>query len=140
MHDTATHSVRLVSAAGPARDEPATLVCAEPDGDEAQVELRLSWSGGSLVARRDDYFAALGDIRTALEPHGLMPYCFGASVDVYPSGMIRSMGYGLRAYRLRMGHQARKADLVPILGAADGLPIGSVAAQEAYFDRWLASL
>ena len=43
-------------------------------------------------------FDALCKARLQLEPHGLIPICYGASENVYPSGMCLDMGSGSRAY------------------------------------------
>ena len=47
-----------------------------------------------------DAFEALCIIREQLEPHGWRVGVAGARADVWPSGMARDQGGGLRAYRL----------------------------------------
>ena len=69
-----------------------------------------------------------------------MPHCNGASLDVFPSGMARSMGGGLRAYRLTLGKQALREDLVDIFELDDVFVPSSVESQDAHFDVWLGSL
>lgn len=57
--------------------------------------------GETHQAEESDYFEALLTIRrTALEPKGLIPFCYGASLKVWPSAMSRDMARGLKAYRL----------------------------------------
>jgi len=65
----------------------------------------------------------------------LIPFCYGASLHVYPSGMARDMGGGLKAYKLVVGRHAKIDDLVEIF--AKGLDVipASVAAQEQFFPR-----
>lgn len=47
-----------------------------------------------------DAFEALCLVREQLEPHGWRIGVAGARADVWPSGMARDQGGGLRAYRL----------------------------------------
>jgi hypothetical protein len=45
-----------------------------------------------LTATDTDYFDAFCKIRLQLEAYNLIPFCYGASLNVYPSGMSREMG------------------------------------------------
>jgi hypothetical protein len=63
--------------------------------------------GAVHTAKASDFFAALCRLREGvLEPMGLQLVCYGASLDIWPSAMARSMGQGLRAYQMTMGAQA----------------------------------
>src|SRR5258708_5303425 len=75
----------------------------ESPEDPDLVRLELHFAGEVLTAVAGTFFDALTDIRRLLEGRGLRPRCFGASRDVYPSPMIRSMGSGEKAYRLKVG-------------------------------------
>jgi hypothetical protein len=85
-----------------------------------------------------DLFAALQQLRKAMEPLGWFPLCNGARVDCYPSGMARDMGGGASVYVLSAKrHLARR---LPLFGTFEPAPkesIGTVADQDACFRNWL---
>src|ERR1700751_5251592 len=87
-----------------------------------------------------DFFQALCDIRGRLAGDRLIPFCYGASLNVYPSGMARDMGGGLKAYKLTEGKPARMVDLVEIFAEGPDIIPASVHAKEQFFRDWLASL
>jgi hypothetical protein len=93
-----------------------------------------------ISAEAPDFFEALRTIRSQLQVDGLIPYCYGASLNVYPSGMARDMGSGLKAYKLTIGERARSDDLVGIFETGGDIIPSRVEAQEEYFKDWLASL
>lgn len=111
---------------------------APDDGD--RVLLRLRFGDAEWTSRADDFFTALASLRTDFESDGSRLLIYGASKDVYPSPMIRSMGSGSKAYRLKPGEQAKTADLVSIFGTGSDVLAASVAEQEAFYAAWLASL
>ena len=86
-----------------------------------------------------DYFTALGLIRRDLEADGWLLSCYGTSRNVYPSGMARDMGLGLKAYRLHLGQHARKEDLVDIFTTGPDVDPASVDDQETFLKEWRAS-
>jgi hypothetical protein len=53
--------------------------------------------------------------------------------------MARSMGLVLKAYRMRLGHQALKSDLVPIFELHQESQPCSIAEQERYREQWFGS-
>ena len=75
------------------------------DKSDESCRLTLQWVNREVHAEASDYFEALCHIRTQLELEELRPVCYGASRNVYPSGMARSMGLGLKAYRTRLGER-----------------------------------
>jgi len=80
-------------------------------------------------------------IRRSLEQSSWHLLCYGASKNVYPSGMSRGMGSrGHMAYKLQFGQQARMADLVNIFDTGPDVQPASVAEQQEYFEEWLRSL
>ncbi len=112
----------------------------EAPGQAEAVLVRLVLGGESVQAVAEDCFAALVELRRGLEATGRLLVCNGSSLDVYPSGMSRSMGAGQKAYRLTMGRQALMADLVSIFETAPGVRPSRVDQQAAFFEQWLASL
>ena len=70
--------------------------------EEQKCHVEFRYRGKSLRAEAFDFFEAFCRIRLELEQEHLLPLCYGASLDVYPSGMSRSMGAGLKAYRMKL--------------------------------------
>ncbi|HEY8991376.1 MAG TPA: hypothetical protein VIM46_05330, partial [Luteolibacter sp.] len=93
-----------------------------------------------IEASASDYFDAFSRIREQLETEHLIPFCYGASLNVFPSGMARDMSAGLSAYRLAMGRHASREDLVRIFDAGPDVIPSSVANQRKHFDDWIQSL
>jgi len=87
-----------------------------------------------------DYFAALALVRRDLEAHGWLLSCYGASRNIYPSGMARDMGLGLKANKLHLGQRGRREDLVDIFTTGPDVEPASVDEQEAFHKEWLASI
>lgn len=132
------HPVKVLGGVGPAAGE--LVVWEEAPGDAAAVLVRLVLGGEAMQAVAEDCFAALVELRRGLEATGRLLVCNGSSLDVYPSGMSRSMGAGQKAYRLTMGRQALTADLVSIFETAPDVRPSRVDEQAAFFERWVASL
>ena len=81
---------------------------------------RISFAQGAemrTVESGEDFFEALKQLRLCLEQTGALLYCFGASENVYPSPMQKSMGPAISAYRMRLGSPALNRDIVDIFEA-----------------------
>jgi len=87
-----------------------------------------------------DFFEALKHLRLDLEKTNALLYCFGASENVYPSGMQRSMGPAVLAYKMRIGSPALRQDIVNIFEADETVVPSTVERQELFHQRWIASL
>lgn len=133
--DTESFSISLASESGGLC--PATVSISE-DGDECRVE--LTFSGEALAALAPDYFSAFVEVRAALGLRGMLPLCYAAAENVYPSPMSLQMGGGLKAYRLTIGKPARTEDLVFIFSHGPDVTPVSPAAQEEFYGRWLESI
>jgi hypothetical protein len=127
------HEIRLIGA-----DEEERAVITEHELNDV-CKLTCTYRGKSIETEAADFFEALCLIRRQLEPEGLIPFCYGASLNVYPSGMARDMGAGLKAYRLTKGTHTRRTDLVEIFEAGPDVIPASVDAQEAFWREWLAA-
>ena len=130
-----TYTIHLI---GGTDDETATLVTDEEQAGDV-CHLSLHYRDRTLQASASDFFEALCSIRLQLEPEQLLPFCYGASLNVFPSGMARDMGAGLSAYRLAAGRHARQADLVGIFDSGPDVVPASVANQQQFYDAWLRS-
>jgi hypothetical protein len=128
------YTIKLI---GGAAGEVATFVLSEVSD---QCLLVMTYRGRTIEAVADDFFESLIQLRLQLEKDGLIPFCYGASLNVWPSGMSRQMGGGLKAYRLTEGRQARIADLVDIFDEGPDVTASPVIDQRAFADKWLISL
>ncbi|MTI30959.1 hypothetical protein [Xanthovirga aplysinae] len=86
----------------------------------------------------EDYFTFLCRIRESLEKDGVSVICNGASKDVYPSPMMRDMGDGDQAYRLKIGVPAKMTDVVNIFEVdKDNFISSTVSEQKEFYNEWL---
>jgi hypothetical protein len=130
---TEIFSVRLVGGSG---DERATF---EINDAENRCLLTCRYRGKTISSEATDFFEALISIRRQLQREGLVPHCYGASLNVFPSGMARDMARGLAAYRLTPGKHANRADLVKIFDEGTDVVPTDVDAQEQFYRDWLGS-
>jgi hypothetical protein len=130
------YHVRLTSTTG---DSQSEFVAQEDDNGEDCV-LTIHYHAGQITAHASDFFEAMCQIRKQLEVAGWRPVCYGSSLNVYPSGMARDMGSGLKAYRLELGRPATMADLVSIFDTGPDVNPSSVEEQKNFFERWRRSL
>ena len=120
----------------------AQIVCfrrASKNSPRKEPTIRLLSDGFDITVSASDFFQALCGIRDQLAAHGFFPLCYGASRNVYPSGMLRDMAEGISAYRLTIGKAVSIEDLVNIFETGPDLEVSTVAAQKAFWDAWLVS-
>jgi hypothetical protein len=122
-------------------------VPAKVTADEIYVEgkeiYRISLEQGTearTAESEEDFFGALKQLRLDLEKTDALLYCFGASENVYPSGMQRSMGPAVLAYKMRIGSPALRQDIVNIFEVDETVVPSTVEQQERFHRRWIASL
>lgn len=101
--------------------------------DDDRCRLRCDYRQKTMESTAPDYFQALCEIRAHLADDGLIPFCYGASLNVYPSAMARSMAQGLKAYKLTKGEKASLDDLVDIFAEGPDIIPASVEAQKQFF-------
>ena len=130
----AEHVIFLIGG----EDEESGMLTSSDASD--RCSLSFSFRGRSVEASASDFFEAFCQIRLQLEAEALIPFCYGASLNVYPSGMSRQMSNGMSAYRLVHGTQATKNSLVHIFEQGHDVIPASVANQLAFFKAWVASL
>ena len=128
-----TFSVRLV---GGSDGERATF---EINDVKNRCLLTCRYRDKTISSEASDFFHALASIRRQLQRDGLIPYCYGASLNVFPSGMARDMGQGLRAYKLTIGKHSRTTNLVDIFDEGPDVVPADVDAQEQFYRDWLES-
>lgn len=102
--------------------------------------LVLRYNAKEINAVEDNHFEAMCSIRLQLENDGLLPSCYGASRNAYPSSMSRGMGSGLQIYKSKLGESARTVDLVSIFAEGPDVQPVTVSEQGAFYQVWLVSL
>jgi hypothetical protein len=128
------HSIHLI---GGEDEEVATVEATSLRKDLCAVA--ISYRGKTLHAENRDYFEAFRDVRKLMEEDGLIPFCYGASLNVYPSGMSRQMAQGMVAYRMTLGKSTSREDLVRIFDAGPDVIPAFAKQQREYFERWVTS-
>lgn len=127
----------IINLIGGEDDEIAKLFVAPFNGE---CQIKFYYRNKFITGLATDYFESFCQIRLLLDSEKLIPFCYGASLNVYPSGMCRDMGGGMRAYRLKLGKTPMRDDLVSIFDqGADVIP-ATVGNQKKYFDDWVKSI
>jgi hypothetical protein len=134
-----TTTIHRIALQGGAAGETAAFAVVAAPFMSRDCTLRCEVRGQRLEATAGNYFAALCALRETLEAQGLIPVCWGASRNVYPSGMALDMGQGLSAYRTVIGEPARITDLVEIFATDPEVQPATVREQREFHERWLAS-
>ncbi len=129
------HTVHLI---GGADEETAAVSATSPERDKCLVS--ISYRGKAVQAEGTDYFKALQAVRKLMEVDGLIPFCYGASLNVYPSGMSRDMSQGMVAYRTTLGKPTTREDLVRIFDEGFDVIPTYVAQQCEFHEKWVQSL
>jgi len=118
--------------------EDALIVYSEVEPWEVTLEAD---DNIKLSAISDDLFNALIDVRLKCSEYDINLLCNGARKDVFPSSMSKSMGGGLFAYKLTLGKQAKRSDVVNIFEPTNEHNlIATPDEQRAFYKEWLASL
>ena len=107
------------------------------DGRVAVLSLEAPELDLSAEASGRDLFDGLQQLRRHLGA-GWYPLCNGARIDCYPSGMARDMGGARAVYELTIG-KAGRPPLVGLFEPAPAEKVGTVAEQNLYNLRWLAT-
>ena len=127
------HTIYLI---GGTDDEKGILVATTQNGI---CYLKFQYREREIETNATDYFEAFCKLRLTLESERLIPFCYGASLNVYPSGMCREMGNGIVAYRLQAGKKPERGDLVKIFEQGPDVIPASVVNQKEFFNEWLQS-
>ena len=104
------------------------------------VELTLTVMERSYRTQASTFFRAMIKIRANLELENKYLICYGASEDVYPSGMSVSMGTGRLAYRCKLGMPALRTDIVDIFNTDDYCVPATIQVQKRFNEKWLKSI
>lgn len=132
-----TFQVYVIGGGAAENDEQVTFELGEA-GDHCR--LTCSYRGKVLESEGADYFEALCLIREQLAQDRLIPFCYGASMNVYPLGSVRSEYKGLVAYKLKEGRQVTVEDAVDIFAEGPDVIPAPVDIQKNYVNNWHASV
>lgn len=126
------------------------VICIEKEQDrkavieltenEDSVTIRFSLGELTLEKEGDNYFDTLIKLREELEKMNIKLLCKGCCKNVYPSGMLLSMGVGRKAYTLIYGEQAKMNSLVDIFDSCSIDEYATIQEQLEYFEEWICSL
>lgn len=122
------------------QEEKEKIATLELGLEEDYVEIRFLYNDLVLKKRGDNFFDVLLNLREELEKYGIQLLCKGCCKNVYPSGMLLSMGEGRRAYTLTLGEQAKMESLVDIFAPCSREEYSTIEAQLQFFEKWTCSL
>lgn len=105
----------------------------------SRITLRYNENVISEESKAGPFFALQG-VRIVLERSGALLHCFGASEDVYPSGMQLSMNGGVLAYRTQLGRRGSLKDVVNIFASDASVKPSTVEQQRLFHEKWCQSL
>ncbi|MCG8542539.1 MAG: hypothetical protein MJA82_21790 [Clostridia bacterium] len=120
-------------------NEDLTLYEESPD-DGDMVLLEIVINGQKISCKSDNFFLALRYLRKELENKNIQIMCNGCAKNVHPSPMQLSMGSGRMAYKLYIGQQARKTDIVDIFDCDEGVSFVGIDEQSEFYDKWVKSI
>jgi hypothetical protein len=106
--------------------------------DAMDQRLTLTAPTRSWTVRAHDLFEALRELRRQLEPEAISVCCQGARPNAWSSSMQRDMGVGHHTYLTEIGLAGRPPQ-TQTLAPAPCAEVGTVAEQDAFHARWMAS-
>jgi len=72
------HTLRLVGG-----DDGETAIFTLFDDEGGQCRVRCEYRGKSVESTATDFFEALCDLRNLMAKDGVIPFCYGASLNVF---------------------------------------------------------
>ena len=104
------------------------------------VKLSLRFLDRDLTRIERTFWGALTSIREELEKENVFIKCYGCSKDVYPSGMSLDMGTGDKAYKMKLGQNVTREDVVWIFDSDPDVIPATIKDQRAFFEQWITGL
>jgi hypothetical protein len=104
------------------------------------ARITLQFSDREFSSSNISCFYALKNIRRELEREGILLKCYGASRNVWPSGMSTSMRRGEMAYKLFLGKKGDIKDLVSIFDSDSDVDPCNFEEQKKFNGEWLVSI
>ena len=101
-----------------------------------ECRVQIDCQGRVSEGRRTDYFDALEEARLPFEADGYRLLCYGASLNVFPSGMGRSCALGIESYQFKKkGPKGSKI----IFETGKAVIPATIKEQRLFFLRWRKS-
>jgi hypothetical protein len=138
MFENCEYTIDLLGASGERISATVEMSVWDRDtssGQQRDCTLSIQWPGGKVEAVDFSVYHAFALAREKLQPHGLLPYCFGACPDVQVSGMVVEMGDGTMAYRLSDPQDGWGGPTVNIFDSAPDIVPAPVAEQRQFHSR-----
>jgi hypothetical protein len=117
-------------------NETITLI---EDPSLTRCRLICEFRGKFVHADEPDFFEALCVIRRELEKKNCILFCYGASLNIFPSPEMRRTAVGKVAHKLEMGQPATGENLVNIFEDGYDVIPSTVDCQNQYVKQWLHS-
>jgi len=118
-------------------EKEATIRVSSDDSSELVV---TTVGGASWQAQAGNPLASLNLIREQIEPQGLYLLCCGSRLDVSASGMARGSRATRKVYRLELGKQAMRENMVDIFDPTEKENVATLQDQREFYQQWAASL
>ena len=135
-----SREVPIVSSSGEDAGQADVSFHADFHAEIRRCFLQLRIGTLELAGQGADYFDAFCEVRRRLEERGLLVRSYGGSRNLVLSGMCRDMGAGLAGYRVTLGKQPRREDLVGIFDTGPDVQPATVDEQRAFHREWLLSI
>jgi hypothetical protein len=102
---------------------------------QVDCEVVVTIGTQTVIGRAGDGFEAFCRVREQLEEQGLRPLCYGASRQVFPSGMDRDMCVGLVACKHVPGDRMTPMESVAIFDTGPDVYPVTVAEQQTHVEQ-----
>ena len=88
--------------------------------------------------KQSDFFDALEEARLPFEKDGYRLLCYGASLNVFPSGMGRSCTSGKEAYQFNLKNIKKTKGSKFIFDTGKDIVPATVKEQRTFFQKWMS--
>lgn len=127
-------SIKLL---GGEEGETARVIATKVEG---LYQISCEYRQKTVIATGDNYFKAFCKIRRHMEKDFLLPFCYGASINVfYEDGIDNDIAPGMTVCKLQPGRKTNNEDRVPLFADGPDVLPALVGEQREFHDLWLHS-
>ncbi len=126
----------MVKVMGNTSESKAQIVL-DFNKENGLYRMQFKLADSVLEEEGSDYFNMFCTIRRSLEKIRVMPICYAASLNVYPSQKLIDEELGLLAYRLTPQQPPTLDDVLFIFDTGPDVIPSTVEKQGAYWNEWL---
>ena len=119
------------------KEVDAVIKCDSAQGGYIQIS---SDDGNVWHASSGNLFDSLVSIRREMEKEAIFPLCNGARINLAVSSGGRQASATRRVYKVEIGQQAQRHNLVDIFEYAECDSVGTVEEQKEFNRKWVSSL